>query len=375
MPSRPGSGGPSSALTLARWRLRTQRLTAPHAPGAGAVLDHLLAVQSENPPRTAWAVASRTVDRDPADLEALLASGEVVRTHVLRPTWHYVGRRDVDRLLALTGPSIRTVPLRMLTQDLGVPADDVDLLVGALLDLVEASPARTRAEIDDGLAARLPGLALGLPGPVLGNLLQLAEADRLVVGGPPRGGEHTWSTWSQVVGERLPVERVDRQDLLAWTARRYAAGHGPATAGDLAYWATLRPAEAREALEGAGLQRVDVDGRRCWHLEDPPDDAPAVPRAHLLQVLDETYRGYQDSRWVLDARGSVPRGRERSLGMVLLDGQLVASWRDRRTATMSRFEVSPHRSLPRGGRAAVEEAAERYAVFLGRAAEVVLTTG
>lgn len=262
----------------------------------------------------------------------------------------------------------------MLTTDLGVPPRDVDRLTGGLLDLLRATPPRTRPEVAAGLAERLPDLADGLRGRVLGNLLQVAEADRLVVGGPPRDGEHTWSTWDQVVGGRVPAEEVDRTELLGWVARRYVAGHGPATAGDLAYWATLRPIEARAALEAAELRRTEVDGRDYWHLDDPPADEPAEPRAHLLQVLDETYRGFQESRWLLDARGIVPRGRERSLGMVLLDGQLVASWRDRRTASTVRFEVSPQRALTGREVTAVEEAGQRYAAFLDLAGEVSVPT-
>ena len=71
---------------IARWRLRNQRLTAPHADSASTVLDTLLAVQAENPSQSTWAVAARTTSPDTSDLAALLASGDAVRTHVLRPT-------------------------------------------------------------------------------------------------------------------------------------------------------------------------------------------------------------------------------------------------------------------------------------------------
>ncbi|WP_446740537.1 DNA glycosylase AlkZ-like family protein [Ornithinimicrobium sp. CNJ-824] len=151
-------------------------------------------------------------------------------------------------------------------------------------------------------------------------------------------------------------------------ARRRAADRG-----------TARPARgvarADASRGGCRARRTEVDGRDYWHLDEPPADEPAQPRAHLLQVLDETYRGFQESRWLLDERGVVPRGRERSLGMVLLDGQLVASWRDRRTASTVRFEVSPHRALAAAEVAAVEEAAQRYAAFLGLAGEVSVATG
>ena len=73
---------------LARWRLRSQHLTAP-LPGAAAVISSLLAMQAEDLDQARWAVACRTARPDPADLAGLLDSGAVVRTHVLRSTWHF----------------------------------------------------------------------------------------------------------------------------------------------------------------------------------------------------------------------------------------------------------------------------------------------
>ena len=89
---------------LARWRLRTQALVAPYAATADAVVGGLLAVQAENPAQSAWAVACRTRAPDPTDLADLLDEGRVVRTHVLRPTWHYVRAEDIGWLLELTAP-------------------------------------------------------------------------------------------------------------------------------------------------------------------------------------------------------------------------------------------------------------------------------
>ena len=81
-------------LDIARWRLRSQHLVWPHAVSAGEAVGSLLAVQAENPGHAAWAVASRTPDPDQAELASLLDDGTVVRTHVLRPTWHFVRAED-----------------------------------------------------------------------------------------------------------------------------------------------------------------------------------------------------------------------------------------------------------------------------------------
>ena len=106
---------PLTDADIARWRLRSQHLTNPHAASAGAVVDHLLAVQAENPQQSAWAVACRTETPDAADLGALLDSGAVLRTHVLRSTWHYVSAEDIVWLLEVTAPRIQKVIDQQLT--------------------------------------------------------------------------------------------------------------------------------------------------------------------------------------------------------------------------------------------------------------------
>ena len=96
-------------LDIARWRLRSQHLVWPYAVSVGEAVGSLLAVQAEKPSQAAWAVASRTPNPDQAELAALLDDGTVVRTHVLRPTWHFVRAEDIGWLLDLTGPRLQRV--------------------------------------------------------------------------------------------------------------------------------------------------------------------------------------------------------------------------------------------------------------------------
>jgi hypothetical protein len=97
------------------------------------------------------------------------------------------------------------------------------------------------------------------------------------------------------------------------------------------------------------------------------------PRGHLLQILDEMYRGYQDSRMVLDGEGVVPRGREASAGMALVDGQMVATMKRTVAPRLVRFVLTPYRGRPlsAAARTALENAAARYGAFLGLEAELV----
>lgn len=358
--------------TIARWRLWNQFLVAPHATSAGDVLGGLLAVQAENPSQLAWAVAARTVTPSATDLAERLTSGQILRTHVLRPTWHYVAAADLDWLLALTGPrNVRIFDSQL--KDFGLGPRDLARLDGVVLDLLGDAPDRTRGEVTAALRDRVPHLAEGGIGRLTMLLLGRLEIDRRIVSGAPREGEHTYARYEGRL-ERADPDAFDRDAALARLTRRYFTGHGPATDRDLAYWATLPITDVRRGRESVAheLESFEHDGRTYWHAPGDPPDAQGEPRGHLLQLLDEMYRGYQDSRMVIDARSVVSRGREKAIGMALVDGQLVAAMKRVVGASAVRFELTPFAGLTAPQRTAVDEAADRYGAFLGLSATTTL---
>lgn len=345
---------------LARWRLRTQSLTGPRRADAGEVVGSLLAVQAENAGQSAWAVAARTTTPDPGDLAGRLADGRVLRTHVLRPTWHYVAAKDLVWLLEVTAPRVRAVTRQQLHRTHDLDDRTLERLASSVLDLLDGREL-TRPQLAEALAAA----GHELTGHALMILLADLELQTLVCSGAPVDGVHTYAR----LADRVPApRRLPRDEALAELALRYVTGHGPATERDLAYWATLTLTDARAGL-AAARERLDCfehGGRTFWHArDDGPPAGPQQPAAHLLQLLDEMYRGFQDSRMVLDAAEAVPRGRESALGMCLVDGQLVASMKrttnDRRVA----FDLQPYASWSAGATPAVEEAAAAYGAFLG----------
>ena len=347
-------------LDLARWRLRSQHLVSPHAGSARAVVGSLLAVQAENSGQAAWAVASRTRHPDRAALATLLDEGAVIRTHVLRPTWHFVLAEDIGWLLDLTGPRVRRVTGQQLRTAHGLDDRAVDRAIAAVLETLAGRAYRTRRQ----LAGELQQQGVPAGGQLLMILLAHAELDGLICSGPVVDGEHTYALMSERVP---PSRRLDRTEALAALALRYFTGHGPATERDLAYWATLTLGDVRAGLEQV-RDRLDTfrhDGHTYWHAPGDPPGGPQQPAGHLLQILDETYRGYQQSRWVLDAAGNVPRTRETAAGMALVDAQLLATMRRSVAADHVRFELRPHRELTPAEVEAVEHAATRYGRYLG----------
>lgn len=355
-------------LDIARWRLRSQHLVRPHAASAGEAVGSLLAVQAENPSQAAWAVASRTSNPDQAELAALLDEGTILRTHVLRPTWHFVRAEDAGWLLDLTGPRLRRVTTgQQLRNAHGLDDRSIDHAVTAITAALAGHGELTRAQLADELRDR----GIRGSGQMLMILLAHAELDGLICSGRITGGQHTYA----LMAERVPApRRLGRPEALAELALRYFTGHGPATERDLAYWASLTLADVRAGLEQVRdrLDSFQHDGRTFWHAPGHAPGGPQEPAAHLLQILDETYRGYQDSRWVLDAAAQVPRTREAAVGMALVDAQLIAAMRRTVTPDHVQFDLRPYRAPAPAEIEALDQAARRYGEYLRRKARITL---
>jgi hypothetical protein len=258
-------------LDIARWRLRTQHLVPPYAISAREAVGSLLAVQAENPSQAAWAVASRTQNPDQADLAALLDVGAVLRTHVLRPTWHFVRAEDIGWLLDLTGPRVRRVTGQQLRDTHGLDERSIDQALAAVTQVLASRGQLTRAQLADELREH----GVRGSGQMLMILLAHAELGGLICSGQVADGEHTYA----LMEERVTAPgQLGRTEALAKLALRYFTGHGPATERDLAYWATLTLTDVRAGLLQVRdqLDSFQHDGRTFWHS---PGEPPMDPRS------------------------------------------------------------------------------------------------
>ena len=306
---------------VASWRLRAQHLTTPLAPTAVGAVRDLLCVQSENHAQASWAVAARTQGLTEPGFGRLFDDGAILRTHVLRPTWHYVCPEDIGWLLELTGARVWPT-FGKIQRELGIDDAALARSAEAIVEALSKDGHLTREQ----LGQRLDENGLPAQGRALMVVMAHAELSGRVCSGVLAGNRHTYA----LLEERAPSARhLDRDHALAELVLRYFTGHGPATERDLAYWATLTLTDVRTGLKDSADQLVSFEhhGRTYWQGQHSLDQEPSTPRGHLLQILDEYYRGYQETRYVLDAQGLMPKGRETSAGMAIIDGQIVGGMR------------------------------------------------
>jgi hypothetical protein len=350
---------PTHPRDVARWRLHSQRLAGPTAADPVTVVGDLLAMQAENQPQATWALGCRSDAQSDATMAAVFDDGAVLRTHVLRSTWHFVLPDDIGWLLDLTRPRLVRIFERQLEQS-GIEQRTVERSA-SLIAAALATEHLTRAE----LGARLAAEGMAYTGFQLMLLAGKLDLDGLVCSGVRRENEHTYA----LLAERAPnTRRLDPDAARAEIALRYFTGHGPATERDLAYWATLPLRDVRAGLAAVAdqLGSFELDGVTYWYGQDRPAGDAIAPRAQLLQIFDEYYRGYQHSRELLDLAGLHPNGRETSTGMTIVDSQIVGDLTRTLDPETVTFRIRLLRVLDDGEEAAVHEAAGRYGRFLRR---------
>jgi len=352
---------------LAHWRMRNLRLWGASLERPEEVVGWLVGVQSQDYGPAKWSLAQRIGGADDAAVERAFAEGAILRTHVLRPTWHFVLPADIRWLLGLTGPRVHVLNgyhYRRLGLDEGLLRKATAVLVEAL----RGGKQLTRK----ALGARLEAAGVELGGFRLAYILMNAELNGVVCSGALDGRQHTYA----LLDERVPPARSrGRDEALAELALRYLTSHGPATAKDLSWWSSLTLTEVRKGIEMAAprLEREVVDGVTYWFAAPPPAAAPASPTVHLLQAYDEYLVGYSESKYLLDVSGAARSQPEDGVPfnhVVVLDGQVAGRWKRTLQRRSVLIEAVLHAPFDDRQAAALQAAADRHAAFLGLTATV-----
>src|SRR5215831_20269008 len=173
---------------IASRRLQTQRLTGQPFDAAVDAVAWLGAVQSQDYAGAKWALGQRTRDVTDADLDRLVDAGAILRTHVMRPTWHFVLPDDMRWLLDLTAPRVKAI-LAHYDRQLEVDGDLLRRGHAVIETALRDGTYLTRGE----LAAALERAGIPADGQRLGRLIMHAELDGLIVSGPRRGKQLTYA--------------------------------------------------------------------------------------------------------------------------------------------------------------------------------------
>lgn len=336
-------------------RLHFQSLLRPRFERAEDVVEWLGAVQAQDYQGARWAVAQRTVGGHGTGLDQALNAGTILRTHVLRPTWHLVPARDLRWMLALTAARIRPT-LNSQARFCGVTDDMTTRAKRIIAKALAGGQYMTRAELGTVVPHRTMAL---------GHVIMHAELDGIICSGPLKGNQHTYG----LLDARVPTHRVlDREEALALLAWRYFRSHGPATLKDFVWWSGLSTIDAKLGIANArGLVSETIGGMTYW-LSDKAVAAAPRGRLHLLPNFDEFLVAYAD-------RTASYSGSDNNLALantVVLDGRVVGTWKRTFKGQEVRLQMRLFGKVARAAKAAIGAQVERFGTFLGREASFQL---
>ncbi len=348
-------------LDIARQRLLNQHLaTAPFEKPADAV-NWLAAVQSQDYAGAKWALGLRLQQNThDADIDRAFNAGAILRTHVLRPTWHFVTPADIRWLLALTAPRVHAVNAAMYRK-LELDSATLKRCYRVITKALEDGKHLTRNELRAAL--QQAGIAVD-SGQRLAYIVMSAELNGLICSGPRRGRQFTYA----LLDERAPSAGALKHDeALAELARRYFASRGPATVQDFAKWSGLSSIEAKCGLDAikARLEHEEMDGGEYWFSPTTSPVQLASPTAYLLSVYDEYITGYRDRSMIGEAEVIAKLftiGGALSY-IVVLDGQIVGAWKRTLEQDHVTITIDYWSRLTKAQIRAVAAAAQRYGEF------------
>jgi hypothetical protein len=347
-----------------------QGLGKPRFSTGAEIVAALGAVQAQDYPGARWALGMRAPSLRDAGVEAEFDAGAILRTHVMRPTWHFVAPADIRWLLALTAPRVQ--------RTMGYYHRHYDLepkIIGKCLRTIEKALSGGRFASRTELSASLKRAGIEATGQRLAHIVVEAELAALVCSGPRIGKQLTYA----LLEERVPAAPPrDREWALAELVRRFFTSHGPATVKDFVWWSglTTRDAKAGLADNADALEKATIDGLECWFaagaLKGRPTKRPASPHVFLLSNYDEIGIAYRD-------RGFTPiLTRPAALGQsygfphqLMIDGAWVGAWQRVPRPRGLAVDVLPYRGLTKDEKKGIEAEAKRYSTFLG--APVALT--
>jgi winged helix DNA-binding protein len=337
--------------------MRAQRLRGPRFDTPREVVRWLAALQAQEFALAKWSVAQRTRGATRSDVERAFDDGVILRTHLLRPTWHFVLGDDIRWLLEVTAPRVHALNAYYYRQhelDKKVVTKSNTLIAKAL----EGGTQLTRQE----LAAALKRGGIRASGERLAYIAMRAELDAVVCSGAMRGKQHTYA----LLDERAPQAKPRGAEAsLAELTRRYFTSRGPATLKDFMTWSSLTAAKGREglALVAGELESRAVDGVTYWLApESPAARRSPKPVVDLVQGYDEIIMSYSESR---DDSLRAGVGTAPFYHAVLLDGRLIGHWRPTAKRNSTLLEIVLKRALEPAEAKALDAAVDAYAHFVG----------
>jgi len=348
-----------TAADILRIRLDNQQLSATSLKTPAEVVHWMGAIQAQEYAMAKWAIGLRLKDVPESIIEKAFNDGAILRTHVMRPTWHFVAPEDIRWLLALTAPRVHQASAYMHRQ-LNFTPSLLKRSNDAIAKALEGGNHLTRTDLQKVLKQKKI-IAAGFH---LGHLMMYAELEQVICSGPRQGKQFTYA----LLDERVPpVKPISRDEALSKLAHRYFTSRGPTTLQDFSYWSglTMKDAVAGAATLNSSFNREVMDGKEYIFVTPSTKNKIKLDNTFLMPDYDEYGMSYKDRSVISNLKKTVgPRASIVFNRFLVIDGRISGSWNRTFNKDGVQIKVIPFAPLSKVKMKAMASAMKRFHTFL-----------
>jgi hypothetical protein len=347
---------------ISKLRLQNQKIEATSFTKVSEVVNWMGAMQAQDFAMCKWAIGKRMTDATDESVEAALNDGLILRTHLLRPTWHFVHADDIYWMLQLTAPRIKAA-MKSRDRQLGLTPEVLNKSFELLSNALSGGFNCSREQ----LAAILTASGIKTDENRLSHILMNAELEGLICSGPRTGTKLTFAFLSERVPER---NILSKEEALAKLAQRYFTSHGPATLKDFTWWSGLSVADATKALNMVASEFISVtDGtEKYWLKTDNSTFIEKGDSVHLLPAFDEFLISYRDRNASLELAHNRKAISNNGIfyPTIVINGQVTGIWKRTMHKDKVRIETQLFVEITKKQTDLIEKGIESYSSFLNR---------
>lgn len=355
MPSRTT---PQSSEDLRELRLRNQRISQPDLRTGQSVVSWLGAVQSQEFTLAKWGLGLRGKGLTEAAIDREFDEGRILRTHILRPTWHFVAPADIRWMLAVSGPRVHAANAHYYRKT-GADPSYLSRSRKVMERALAGGNALTRTE----LAERFARSGITAAGMLLAYLVMHAELEGVICSGPRRGKQFTY----MLLEERVPrAKTLTRDEALAELVRRYFTSHGPATIQDFCWWSGMTVRDTKNGLDSIASEvvRETIAGESYWMVPSTVPTPRQRDAVDLLPIYDEYLISYKDRTAMQEPLKPGEKRVDDDYGsFLMIDGKLAGRWRRVEVKSSIDVAVTPYRKLTRSQQRGLASTLKRFGEF------------
>lgn len=308
---------------IAHQRLVSQKLYKTTKSSPQEIVHHLGAMQAQDYAMAKWAIGSRC-DSSEKDIEEAINSAQIIRTHILRPTWHFVSAEDIYWMLDLSAPQVKRFTVSA-AKKYGYDTKKLDQINVQIEKFLSGNNHLTRDEIMQELNIKKSSSEDFLSAAIMMN----AELDGLVCNGNMKGKQITYALLEERVTK--PTSKLTRDESLAKLAKRYFESHGPATVLDFSWWSGFPPTICQNTINAIKLQlnSVEIEGQTYWFGNQIPCENHFRESVHFLAAFDEILISYKtrEASILLENQSKAFTNNGIFKPIILENGKVIGTWK------------------------------------------------